>query len=150
MGMIKQEMKTQKLGKPYRVRLRTNVANKVKKMAMKENRSIPSMLQIITVEGLVEKYKREFALAILQGRMLLPDLFPDFELTEEVKTKKNIPPELKWNIFERDNFTCQHCGSHKYLQVDHITPESIGGETVLENLQTLCQKCNLKKGDKVF
>ena len=33
------------------------------------------------------------------------------------------------------------------LHVDHIKPWSKGGETILENLQTLCQKCNLGKSN---
>jgi 5-methylcytosine-specific restriction endonuclease McrA len=31
--------------------------------------------------------------------------------------------------------------------VDHIVPWSKGGETILENLRTLCSKCNLGKGN---
>ena len=33
------------------------------------------------------------------------------------------------------------------LHVDHIKPWSKGGETVLENLQTLCATCNLGKSN---
>jgi 5-methylcytosine-specific restriction endonuclease McrA len=32
------------------------------------------------------------------------------------------------------------------LHADHISPWADGGKTVLENLQTLCQNCNLGKG----
>ena len=32
------------------------------------------------------------------------------------------------------------------LHVDHIIPWSQGGETVIDNLQTLCSDCNLGKG----
>ncbi|MCW5775769.1 MAG: HNH endonuclease [Phycisphaeraceae bacterium] len=32
------------------------------------------------------------------------------------------------------------------LHVDHILAWSNGGETVLANLQTLCDRCNLGKG----
>lgn len=35
------------------------------------------------------------------------------------------------------------------LHVDHIMPWAKGGEIVLENLQTLCSKCNLGKSDMV-
>jgi hypothetical protein len=34
------------------------------------------------------------------------------------------------------------------LSADHVIPESKGGPTTLENLQTLCMRCNLKKGVK--
>jgi len=32
--------------------------------------------------------------------------------------------------------------------VDHITAWSNGGETILENLQTLCSDCNLGKSNE--
>jgi 5-methylcytosine-specific restriction endonuclease McrA len=31
------------------------------------------------------------------------------------------------------------------LHIDHVTPWSNGGETVLENLQVLCEQCNVGK-----
>jgi 5-methylcytosine-specific restriction endonuclease McrA len=33
------------------------------------------------------------------------------------------------------------------LHVDHVKPWSKDGETVLENLQILCNVCNIGKGD---
>ena len=63
--------------------------------------------------------------------------------------KASIPTDLRWEVWERDNFTCQHCGTRRHLSIDHIIPESKGGTTVLENLQTLCKKCNSIKGVKV-
>ena len=61
--------------------------------------------------------------------------------------KIDIPNELRWTVWERDNFTCK-CGARKFLSVDHITPESEGGSTELDNLQTLCKSCNSTKGIK--
>ena len=63
--------------------------------------------------------------------------------------KMPIPPELRWEVWERDNFTCQHCGARRFLAVDHVFPESLGGEMTAENLQTLCKSCNSKKGARV-
>jgi 5-methylcytosine-specific restriction endonuclease McrA len=63
--------------------------------------------------------------------------------------------------FIRDSFTCQECGLHpmredkpwlpdiSQLECDHIIPLARGGETTMGNLQTLCKKCNRKKGIKV-
>lgn len=60
----------------------------------------------------------------------------------------HISPALRWMIWERDNFTCQLCGSRRFLAIDHIYPRSKGGPTVAENLQTLCKSCNSAKGDR--
>jgi len=65
-------------------------------------------------------------------------------------TKKPIKEFTKWDVFERDNYTCQICGARKHLTVDHIHPESKGGKTKMENLQTLCKRCNSKKGSKII
>jgi 5-methylcytosine-specific restriction endonuclease McrA len=55
----------------------------------------------------------------------------------------------------RDNCKCQICGASPAhepikLEVDHIHPWAKGGETILENLQTLCTRCNGGKSDLIF
>lgn len=68
------------------------------------------------------------------------------------KTNRAVKLALRHKVLERDNFRCAHCGDSPALtygvklEVDHITPYSKGGETVIDNLQTLCQRCNLGKG----
>lgn len=68
-------------------------------------------------------------------------------------TSRNINTRLRFKVFARDNFKCCACGASPAkdpsveLHVDHIIPWSKGGETELENLQTLCSKCNLGKSD---
>lgn len=55
---------------------------------------------------------------------------------------------LRWQVLERDNFTCQYCGQKApdaHLEVDHIVPRSEGGEDVEENLITACFACNRGK-----
>lgn len=60
---------------------------------------------------------------------------------------------LRWKVLQRDRFTCCNCGASPAmtpgveLHVDHVVPWSKGGETVMENLQTLCAACNLGKSD---
>ena len=67
-----------------------------------------------------------------------------------------MTPKLRRYIIERDNYTCQNCGNtteaepNLLLEVDHIIPLSRGGMTTVENLQTLCWKCNRHKGAKLF
>ena len=62
--------------------------------------------------------------------------------------RKKISEELRNNIFKRDNYKCVKCGSDENLVIDHIIPFSKGGVTELDNLQTLCKKCNKEKGNK--
>ena len=70
---------------------------------------------------------------------------------ENVATKSKayikvpIPEELRWSIWNRDNFTCQYCGKRECLSVDHITPESQGGKMSEKNLVTACKSCNSRK-----
>jgi len=60
--------------------------------------------------------------------------------------RKAAPPKLRAIVLERDGYRCKHCGSTSRLEADHIVARSKGGETILENLQTLCAPCNVKKG----
>lgn len=70
------------------------------------------------------------------------------------KTSRTVNPKLRLFILERDCFTCRNCFrspvTHKGLKlhVDHIQPWAEGGETYPENLETLCMRCNLKKGSR--
>lgn len=67
------------------------------------------------------------------------------------KSRKQISSRLRVQVLDRDNSTCQLCGATLNdgvkLHVDHIIPVSKGGTNDLDNLQTLCEQCNLGKGD---
>lgn len=64
--------------------------------------------------------------------------------------------KLRKQIKERDGYACLQCGvsiasePHLLLEVDHIMPVSRGGLSTLENLQTLCWRCNRSKGAKII
>ena len=70
-----------------------------------------------------------------------------------IKVRTSSPPdqepsdELKRQVKERDG-GCVCCGSNlnRNLNVDHIVPKYFGGNNILDNLQTLCSKCNQLKG----
>jgi len=51
------------------------------------------------------------------------------------------------NIFKRDNFECQYCGTRRDLTIDHVQPRAKGGTDTWTNLVTACKRCNAKKGD---
>jgi hypothetical protein len=69
------------------------------------------------------------------------------------KTSRTINWRLRFIVMRRDNFKCKSCGRSPaidpsiILHVDHVKAWANGGETVLENLQTLCSKCNIGKSD---
>ena len=55
------------------------------------------------------------------------------------------------NIFERDQNTCQYCGSvfdRKDLNLDHVTPRDRGGPTTWENIVCSCILCNTRKANR--
>lgn len=58
-----------------------------------------------------------------------------------------ITEKLRNKIFDRDDNRCLVCGALENLQIDYRIPFSKGGKTTIDNLQTLCRKCNMKKRD---
>lgn len=53
-------------------------------------------------------------------------------------------------IYQRDDHTCQYCGSQKRLTVDHVIPRSRGGQDTWENMVVACSPCNVKKGNTLL
>ncbi|MGK7395367.1 MAG: HNH endonuclease [Candidatus Cyclobacteriaceae bacterium M3_2C_046] len=51
------------------------------------------------------------------------------------------------NVFKRDNFECQYCGTNKDLTLDHLIPKARGGRSSWNNLVTACRRCNTRKGN---
>ena len=66
---------------------------------------------------------------------------------------RDINLRLRFKVMSRDNFKCCYCGaspakdSSVELHIDHIKPWAKGGETEINNLQTLCSRCNQGKSD---
>lgn len=85
---------------------------------------------------------------------LQPEAEPAAPNTARRRTPRDANLRLRFKVMQRDGFKCL-CGRSPAtdpavtLEIDHITPWSKGGETVLENLQTLCRQCNSGKSDLV-
>lgn len=65
---------------------------------------------------------------------------------------KNYVRYSKSNVFLRDNYECQYCGTtvnRKTATLDHVMPLSHGGKTVWENSTCSCSKCNAAKGNSL-
>lgn len=71
------------------------------------------------------------------------------------RTGRDPSLRVRFRVMKRDNFSCCACGASPaltrgiLLHIDHIEPWSRGGETVEENLQTLCESCNLGKSNVI-
>ena len=81
---------------------------------------------------------------------------PTSDTTSDVAnhiTRRDINLRMRFIVMKRDNFKCCMCGRSPAttpgleLHIDHIIPWSKGGETVIDNLQTLCSDCNLGKSN---
>ena len=90
-----------------------------------------------------------------KSRLLLPtrrDVVPTDP--EELDYYSHLPKAVKKAVWERDDGRCQWCGAEDTpenpIQYDHIFPWSLGGENTVENLELLCRKHNLEKGDRVY
>jgi len=59
--------------------------------------------------------------------------------------KIKIDHKIRQEVYERDKYRCVYCGDYKNLTLDHVHPESLGGEATVENLVTSCNICNSKK-----
>ena len=61
----------------------------------------------------------------------------------------DFPPEVKEEIFKRDDYKCVVCGRGRKdgveICADHIKPKDKGGNNSVDNGQTLCMEHNLIK-----
>lgn len=71
---------------------------------------------------------------------------PDFVKDRKLK---DFSAEQKEAIFKRDGYKCVECGrgikDGVEIHADHIKPRDLGGESIIENGQTLCAQHNFQK-----
>ena len=64
------------------------------------------------------------------------------------KNQRLLGATLQWEIYRRDNYTCQYCGRNDVsMTIDHYLPVELGGTDEKDNLKTACRKCNKRKGN---
>ena len=58
--------------------------------------------------------------------------------------------DVRYFVFDRDNYTCQVCGKSKdkILHTHHIVYKSLGGTDRADNLVTVCTECHTSKNHK--
>ena len=91
---------------------------------------------------IVENYERE----IHSPTRTMP--IPSVIALRQYVKPSQYPAFTRFNLFLRDRFSCQYCGSGKDLTFDHVVPRRLGGRTTWENVATACSPCNLKKGGR--
>ena len=75
---------------------------------------------------------------------------PSVMILKEYEKRKTSIRYSKHNVFLRDGYECQYCGtdvSRKTATLDHVLPVSHGGKTTFENTTTACADCNANKGN---
>jgi ATP adenylyltransferase len=62
-----------------------------------------------------------------------------------------VPDSIRYEVLRRASGKCELCGcssKERPLHVNHIIPRSKLGSNDIENLQALCEKCNLAKSNR--
>ena len=104
-----------------------------------------TLLTLGKVEVL-ETYERE-----VRSVTLVIQLPAVVRLVHLVRFRKHTIRFSRENIYIRDQYKCQYCGSRMDacdLTYDHVIPKSMGGKTAWENIVTCCLPCNKKKGGR--
>lgn len=82
----------------------------------------------------------------------IPETVMRFDEGRVKASVRSISPGLRFQVFKRDNYSCQICGytvqDGVKLEVDHKVAWALGGDSDIENLWTLCQECNRGKSDR--
>ncbi len=70
-------------------------------------------------------------------------------LGQQVKRPHRHRKMTRFEIFNRDRYTCQYCGTQsRSLTLDHVIPRFRGGQHTWENVVAACVACNRRKAGK--
>jgi 5-methylcytosine-specific restriction endonuclease McrA len=61
-----------------------------------------------------------------------------------------LPAAIKREVYAKAQGECENCKSRYALQIDHLVPFALGGESTLTNLRLLCRSCNQRAAVKVY
>ncbi|MEK7790318.1 MAG: HNH endonuclease [Deltaproteobacteria bacterium] len=84
---------------------------------------------------------------------------PDKSQIEEQRKPmtRYIPQKVRRIVFKRDQGECSYesangkrCGERNFIQMDHLRPFALGGESTEENLRILCAKHNQWRAERTF
>ncbi len=70
-------------------------------------------------------------------------------LARMIKRPRRERKLTRFEIFNRDRYTCQYCGQKtRQLTLDHIIPRFRGGQHTWGNIVSACVSCNRRKAGK--
>jgi 5-methylcytosine-specific restriction endonuclease McrA len=70
-------------------------------------------------------------------------------LGQMIKRPRRERKMSRYEIFNRDKYTCQYCGlQSRHLTLDHVIPRYRGGQHTWENVVSACVACNRKKAGR--
>jgi hypothetical protein len=96
----------------------------------------------------------EDSVTSIQNEKFVPIVTTKNKTKSKITNARTISLSVRLKVLNRDKFRCVFCGKSPAtalgtkLHIDHIIPFSNGGSNKLENLQTLCEECNLGKSDR--
>ncbi|NBU33455.1 HNH endonuclease [bacterium] len=103
---------------------------------------------------IIDFYKNDFILGANNKKYPIPAVT---KTNKYYRINNNTVKFSRKNIYIRDNYTCQYCGSSpsiSYLTYDHVIPKSMWpnisslSPTNWTNIVTACVNCNRKKGSR--
>ncbi len=66
-----------------------------------------------------------------------------------IKRPRRQRKMTRYEIFNRDHYTCQYCGEQsRHLTLDHVIPRYRGGQHTWENVVSACVACNRHKAGR--
>ena len=77
------------------------------------------------------------------------NLINQIEDIGERKTDRYISPEVRREVWRRDQGRCVQCSSQLNLEFDHVIPVTKGGSNTARNIQLLCESCNREKYNNI-
>lgn len=95
-------------------------------------------------------WKDDYEMAFLDRLIFLEKERMENQKTYKYKRTRGFIVNLKKACRERDGDKCIRCGATERLEIDHIKELALGGENVLENLQTLCEQHHKEKTKKYW
>ena len=103
--------------------------------------------------NIIDFYKNDFIMGTNNKKYPIPAIA---RTKRFFKSHKQTLTFSRKNIFLRDNYMCQYCGTQfdiNNLTYDHVIPKSKWTDdnmspTCWTNIVTACVQCNRKKGDK--